>query len=44
MDKETIKKEFEKNYQTIQQLLARQEQLKGQFMLLEEQEKESKKK
>lgn len=44
MDKETIQKEFEKNHRTIQQLFARQEQLKGQFMLLEEQEKESKKK
>ena len=37
--KQTIQEEFNKNQQTIQHLIARQEQLKGQFMLLEEEEK-----
>jgi len=40
--KQTIQEEFNKNQQTIQQLIARQEQLKGQYQLLEEEEKEVK--
>ena len=40
--KTQIQEEFQKNQQTIQQLIARQEQLRGQFMLLEEEEKPKK--
>ena len=40
--KTQIQEEFNKNQQTIQQLIARQEQLKGQYQLLEEEEKPKK--
>ena len=40
--KEEIQAEFQKNQQILNQLVARQEQLKGKFELLEQMEKEEK--
>jgi hypothetical protein len=38
--KEELEKEYSKNQFSIQSLAARQEQIKGQYQLLEEMEKE----